>query len=108
MLLTSFFHHRTAFIFAMIACAGGNTAVLAAEHVLMPTPQTVHIGHFLALLKPVLSIESGDIVTLESTASIVPASPSSTQLNEWSATSRAASGQSPAASVCRTASTTSP
>ena len=34
--------------------------------------QTVHIGHFLAILKPVLSIESGDIVTLESTASIVP------------------------------------
>src|SRR5215210_9583529 len=45
----------------------------AAEHTLMPTPQTVHIGHFLAALKPVLSIESGDIVTLESTASIVPA-----------------------------------
>ena len=43
-----------------------------------------------------------------STAAIVPACPSSTQLNEWSATSRAASGQSPAASVCRTASTTSP
>src|SRR5215207_9783000 len=45
----------------------------AAEHTLMPTPQTVHIGHFLAALKPVLSIESGDIVTLESIASIVPA-----------------------------------
>ena len=46
--------------------------MLAAEHTLMPSPQTVHIGHFLALLKPVLSIESGDIVTLESKASIVP------------------------------------
>jgi acetamidase/formamidase len=38
----------------------------------MPTPQTVHIGYFLATLKPVLSIDSGDIVTLESVATIVP------------------------------------
>jgi hypothetical protein len=44
----------------------------AAEHTLMPTPQTVHIGYFLASVKPVLSIDSGDIVTLESTAAIVP------------------------------------
>jgi acetamidase/formamidase len=32
----------------------------------------VHIGYFLASIKPVLTIESGDIVTLESVASIVP------------------------------------
>ena len=32
----------------------------------------MHIGHFLATLKPVLTIDSGDIVTIESTASIVP------------------------------------
>jgi Acetamidase/Formamidase family len=38
----------------------------------MPSPQTVHIGYFLASIKPVLSIESGDIVTLESVAAIVP------------------------------------
>ena len=44
----------------------------AAEHTLMPTPQTVHIGYFLATLKPVLSIESGDIVTIETVAAIVP------------------------------------
>jgi len=44
----------------------------AAEHTLMPSPQTVHIGYFLAGIKPVLSIESGDIVTLESVAAIVP------------------------------------
>src|SRR5262249_26990397 len=44
----------------------------AAEHTLMPSPQTVHIGYFLATLKPVLTIDSGDIVTLESAASIVP------------------------------------
>jgi len=28
-----------------------------AEHTLMPSPQTVHIGYFLASIKPVLSIE---------------------------------------------------
>src|SRR5262245_47194703 len=44
----------------------------AAEHTLLPTPQTVHIGYFLASVKPVLTIDSGDIVTLESIPSIVP------------------------------------
>src|SRR3982074_3495976 len=44
----------------------------AAEHTLMPSPQTVHIGYFLASVKPVLTIDSGDIVTLESASSIVP------------------------------------
>src|SRR5262249_39648425 len=44
----------------------------AAEHTLMPSPQTVHIGYFLASLKPVLSIDSGDIVTIETSAAIVP------------------------------------
>ena len=44
----------------------------AAEHMLMPSPQTVHIGYFLASLKPVLSIDSGDIVTIETAATIVP------------------------------------
>jgi acetamidase/formamidase len=58
--------------FATLFALAGGTTVPAAEHTLMPTPQTVHIGYFLAILKPVLSIESGDIVTLESTASIVP------------------------------------
>jgi acetamidase/formamidase len=48
------------------------TNVGAAEHTLMPTPQTVHIGYFLASLKPVLTIDSGDIVTLEGVAAIVP------------------------------------
>jgi len=43
-----------------------------AEHTLMPSPQTVHIGYFLASVKPVLTIDSGDIVTLESAAAIVP------------------------------------
>ena len=52
--------------------AGSASSSPAAEHTLLPTPQTVHIGHFLATLKPVLSIDSGDTVTLESVASIVP------------------------------------
>src|SRR5687767_2188963 len=50
----------------------GAPALRAAEHTLMPSPQTVHIGYFLASVKPVLTIDSGDIVTIETTASIVP------------------------------------
>src|SRR5689334_4558689 len=44
----------------------------AAEHTLMPTPQTVHIGHFSPTVKPVLTIDSGDIVTLETGANMAP------------------------------------
>jgi hypothetical protein len=33
---------------------------------LMPSPETVHVGNFNAALKPVLTVESGDIVVLES------------------------------------------
>src|SRR3982750_585909 len=47
-------------------------AATAAEHTLMPSPQTVHIGHFLYSVKPVLTIDSGDIVTIETAAAIVP------------------------------------
>jgi acetamidase/formamidase len=57
---------------ALLLTTSSTTALRAAEHTLMPTPQTVHIGYFLATLKPVLSIDSGDIVTLESVATIVP------------------------------------
>jgi hypothetical protein len=46
---------------------------LAAEHTLMPSPQTVHIGYFSAALKPVLTIDSGDIVIIESTVGLDPA-----------------------------------
>ena len=38
---------------------------LAAEYTLMPSPQTVHVGYFSAALKPVLTINSGDIVIIE-------------------------------------------
>ena len=44
-----------------------------AEHMLMPSPQTVHIGHFSAALKPVLTINSGDTVTIEAATQIDPA-----------------------------------
>jgi acetamidase/formamidase len=57
---------------ALLGCVS-STNIMAAEHTLLPTPKTVHIGYFLASLKPVLSIDSGDTVTLESIASIVPA-----------------------------------
>jgi acetamidase/formamidase len=46
---------------------------LAAEYTLMPSPQTVHIGYFSAALKPVLTVNSGDIVTIESAAGVDPA-----------------------------------
>lgn len=63
---------RVTFSAAALFAAFGSTAI-AAEHTLLPTPKTVHIGYFLANPKPVLSIDSGDTVTLESIASIVPA-----------------------------------
>src|SRR5712675_348132 len=46
--------------------------VQGAEFTLMPSPQTVHIGHFAANVKPVLSIDSGDIVTIETAAAMEP------------------------------------
>ena len=46
---------------------------LAAEYTLMPNPQTVHIGHFSAALKPALTVNSGDIVTVETATHIDPA-----------------------------------
>jgi Acetamidase/Formamidase family len=45
---------------------------LAAEYTLMPSPQTVHIGHFSAALKPVLTINSGDIVIIETVTGVDP------------------------------------
>jgi acetamidase/formamidase len=66
-------HHRIFFVPTVLAGAFlAASAAGAAEHTLMPAPGTVHIGYFLADIKPVLTIDSGDIVTLESVASIVP------------------------------------
>src|SRR6516162_2479417 len=47
--------------------------VSAAEYTLMPNPQTVHVGYFSAALKPVLTINSGDTVTIETVAGLEPA-----------------------------------
>jgi hypothetical protein len=44
----------------------------AAAFSLMPSPQTVHIGYFTANLKPVLSIDSGDTVTIETSSFLEP------------------------------------
>jgi acetamidase/formamidase len=51
----------------------GSPALRAAEYMLTPSPQTVHIGYFLSTLKPVLTIDSGDIVTIETAAALDPA-----------------------------------
>src|SRR5215831_2406062 len=59
-------------VVAMLAVSSPRDA-LSAEYTLMPSPQTVHIGHFSAALKPVLTINSGDIVTIETATSLDPA-----------------------------------
>ncbi len=60
---------------AIAATAAGLDApgARAAEYQLMPSPQTVHIGYFSAALKPVLTINSGDIVTIETVGGPDPA-----------------------------------
>ncbi|MEO8751269.1 MAG: acetamidase/formamidase family protein, partial [Casimicrobiaceae bacterium] len=49
------------------------TAVAQTVHKLMPSLTTVHIGNFDSALKPVLTVDSGDIVLLESAGAIDPA-----------------------------------
>src|SRR5262245_16002419 len=44
----------------------------AAEHTLMPSPRTVNIGNFNAANRPALTINSGDIVTLEAATQLEP------------------------------------
>jgi acetamidase/formamidase len=56
----------------MVALLGSFERVGAAEHTLMPSPRTVHIGHFNASNRPVLTINSGDIVTLEAATQLEP------------------------------------
>jgi len=68
--------NRRHFVYAGTASAtlfGSLRGALAAEHTLMPSPQTVHIGNFNAALKPVLVIDAGDIVTIETAVQIDPA-----------------------------------
>jgi acetamidase/formamidase len=56
----------------LFLASAGPSPLRAADHVLMPSPQTVHIGHFAANVKPVLTVDSGDIVTIESVVSLAP------------------------------------
>ncbi len=60
-------------LFLAITAIAGVPAARAAEYTLMPGPQTVHIGNFDAATKPVLTIESGDIVTIETVPAMDPA-----------------------------------
>jgi acetamidase/formamidase len=56
--------------FVMLVCS---SALHAAEFTLLPSPQTVHIGYFLSTLRPVLTIDSGDTVTIETAPNLDPA-----------------------------------
>src|SRR3954471_7001733 len=58
---------------ATIAVLSLGSPAQSAEYTLMPSPQTVHVGHFAANVKPVLTINSGDIVTIETAAAMEPA-----------------------------------
>jgi acetamidase/formamidase len=71
---TSFPHVSTLMTAGIMAFSIGfvSRGVNAAEHTLMPSPQTVHIGHFSAAVKPVLTIESGDTVVTETVATLSP------------------------------------
>src|SRR6516165_10290970 len=64
---------HTRFAYALLVSVFAPTYAFTADHVLMPSPQTVHVGYFDAALKPVLTIDSGDIVTIESVAGLDPA-----------------------------------
>jgi acetamidase/formamidase len=57
---------------AVTAALAGPPAAHAAEYTLMPGPETVRIGHFSATVKPALTVESGDIVTIETAAAMEP------------------------------------
>ncbi|MGZ3322699.1 MAG: hypothetical protein ACXU9C_17230, partial [Xanthobacteraceae bacterium] len=52
--------HAPSAVAGALLLVTGVSAACAAEHTLMPSPKTVHIGYFLATVKPVLSIDSGD------------------------------------------------
>jgi acetamidase/formamidase len=68
----TFIHTRLAALTATVALAGLPSAQ-AAEYTLMPSPQTAHIGYFSAAQKPVLTVDSGDIVTIETAVAMDPA-----------------------------------
>ena len=63
---------RALFIWSLLLSVLALPRALSAEYTLMPSPETVHVGNFDAARKPVLTINSGDTVTIES--SIRPSS----------------------------------
>jgi acetamidase/formamidase len=66
------FQHLAVAVMTLFGSAAVPHIGQTAEFTLMPSPQTVHIGHFASNLKPVLSIESGDTVTIETSALFAP------------------------------------
>ena len=67
------FHISARLICSLLLSVLALPGASAAEYTLMPSPQTVHIGYFSAALKPVLTINSGDVVTIESVGGGDPA-----------------------------------
>jgi hypothetical protein len=65
-------HFVAPLFFLMSALLLSADALSQRVHELMPSPETVHIGNFNAALKPMLTVESGDIVVLESAGAIAP------------------------------------
>jgi acetamidase/formamidase len=59
-------------LLAATAVLAASPSARAAEYTLMPGPQTVHIGHFSAAVKPVLTVDPGDIVTIETVCAMDP------------------------------------
>ena len=55
----------TSFVFASALLLSAD-ALSQRVHELMPSPETVYVGNFNAALKPVLTVEPGDIVVLDS------------------------------------------
>ena len=62
---------RALLVYGLLLSAVASPRALCAEYSLMPSPATVHIGNFNAALKPVLTINSGDIVTIETAATTI-------------------------------------
>jgi len=66
-------HLKALSIYGLLSFAHALPGASAAEYMLLPSPQTVHIGYFSAALKPVLTINSGDIATIETVGGPDPA-----------------------------------
>jgi hypothetical protein len=60
-------------ICSLLICTLAASKAFCAEHMLMPSPTTAHVGNFNAALKPVLTINSGDVVTIETACNLEPA-----------------------------------